>query len=93
MHVRLCCVLLTAALRLLRRLIGLKDEFYNRYIVKNDLLRPVIDAFVTNGHRYNLFNSAVIELFEFVRSVSMLSIIWSPHRFDFCAIHAQILSC
>ena len=51
-------------------MIGLKDEFYNRYIVKNDLLKPVGDAFAANGKRYNLFNSAVIELFEFIRTVS-----------------------
>lgn len=51
-------------------MIGLKDEFYNRYIVKNDLLKPVRDAFVANGQRYNLFNSAVLELFEFIRMVS-----------------------
>jgi len=62
--------LLTAALRFLRRMIGLKDDFYNRYIVKCDLLRPVTDAFVANGlTKYNLFNSAVIELFEFIHMV------------------------
>jgi len=64
------CALFTASLRLLRRMIGLKDEFYNRYIVKNDLLKPVREAFIANGQRYNLFNSAVIELFEFIRTVS-----------------------
>jgi len=51
-------------------MIGLKDDFYNRYIVKCDLLRPVTDAFVANGlTKYNLFNSAVIELFEFIHMV------------------------
>jgi len=53
-------------------MIGLKDDFYNRYIVKCDLLKPVIDAFVANGlTKYNLFNSAVIELFEFILTVSL----------------------
>lgn len=59
--------LTTAALRVLRTCVSLRDEFYNRYLVKNSLLEPVIAAFLANGSRYNLFNSAVLELFEFIR--------------------------
>nr|XP_033793806.1 serine/threonine-protein phosphatase 4 regulatory subunit 3B isoform X4 [Geotrypetes seraphini] len=55
------------ALRFMRRIIGLKDEFYNRYIIKGNLFEPVINALLDNGARYNLLNSAVIELFEFIR--------------------------
>ncbi|XP_069090461.1 serine/threonine-protein phosphatase 4 regulatory subunit 3B isoform X4 [Pleurodeles waltl] len=55
------------ALRFMRRIIGLKDEFYNRYIIKGNLFEPVINALLDNGTRYNLLNSAVIELFEFIR--------------------------
>lgn len=51
----------------MRRIIGLKDEFYNRYITKGNLFEPVINALLDNGTRYNLLNSAVIELFEFIR--------------------------
>jgi len=62
---------MAAALRFLRQMIGLKDEFYNRYIVKCDLLRPVTQAFIDNGlTTYNLFNSSVIELFEFILMVT-----------------------
>lgn len=61
---------LTGALRFMRRIIGLKDEFYNRYITKGNLFEPVINALLDNGTRYNLLNSAVIELFEFIRVVS-----------------------
>ena len=50
---------------------GLKDEFYNRYIVKGQLFDSVICAFKENGQRYNLLNSAIVELFEFIRAVSM----------------------
>lgn len=57
------------ALRFMRRIIGLKDEFYNRYITKGNLFEPVINALLDNGTRYNLLNSAVIELFEFIRVV------------------------
>lgn len=56
----------------MRRIIGLKDEFYNRYIIKGNLFEPVINALLDNGTRYNLLNSAIIELFEFVRVVSIL---------------------
>uniref|UniRef100_A0A2K6MZ47 Protein phosphatase 4 regulatory subunit 3B n=1 Tax=Rhinopithecus bieti TaxID=61621 RepID=A0A2K6MZ47_RHIBE len=59
------------ALRFMRRIIGLKDEFYNRYITKGNLFEPVINALLDNGTRYNLLNSAVIELFEFIRVVSL----------------------
>ncbi|XP_031531404.1 serine/threonine-protein phosphatase 4 regulatory subunit 3B isoform X3 [Vicugna pacos] len=55
------------ALRFMRRIIGLKDEFYNRYITKGNLFEPVINALLDNGTRYNLLNSAVVELFEFIR--------------------------
>ncbi|XP_057315751.1 serine/threonine-protein phosphatase 4 regulatory subunit 3-B-like [Hydractinia symbiolongicarpus] len=56
-----------AALRFCRRVIGMKDELLNRYIVVNKLLQPVVNAFLSNGKRYNLLNSAIIELFEFIR--------------------------
>ena len=55
----------------MRRIIGLKDEFYNRYIIKGNLFEPVINALLDNGTRYNLLNSAVIELFEFIKVVSV----------------------
>ena len=60
-----------AALRFCRRIVGLKDEFYNRYIVRNNLFKPIIKAFIANGRRYNLINSAIIELFEYIKLVSL----------------------
>lgn len=39
------------------------------HLVKNNLFKPIIDAFVANGDRYNLLNSAVLELFEYIRKV------------------------
>lgn len=56
-----------SALRFLRKIIGLKDEQYNLTIVRSNLLAPVVEAFKINKRRYNLFNSALIELFEFIR--------------------------
>ena len=64
------CIFFSDSLRFLRRVVGLKDEFYNRYIVKGQLFDPVIATFKENGQRYNLLNSAIVELFEFIRAVS-----------------------
>ena len=57
---------------MLRKTIGMKDEFYHRYFVRGDLFKPVVSAFQTNGSKYNLLNSAMIELFEFIRQVRFL---------------------
>ena len=46
-----------------------QDEFYFRYIIKNSLFDPIMTAFVANGRRYNLLNSAVIEMVDFIRKV------------------------
>ncbi|CAB3383793.1 Hypothetical predicted protein [Cloeon dipterum] len=59
--------LVLSALRFMRKIIALKDEFYNRYIIKNNLFRPVMDTFIRNSSRYNLLDSAIIELFEFIK--------------------------
>lgn len=69
-YIDLMYLSVTAALRFCRRIVGLKDEFYNRYIVRDNLLAPIVKAFMANGRRYNLLNSAIIELFEYLRMVS-----------------------
>jgi len=56
-----------SALRFMRKIITLKDEFYNRYIIRGSLFTPVIDALMTNYDRYNLLNSAILEMFEFIK--------------------------
>ena len=72
-----------AALRFLRTCLAMRDEFYNRYLVKNSLLEPVLMAFLANGQRYNLLNSAVLELLEFLRRENMKGLVGavvdSPH--------------
>jgi len=59
--------LLLAAIRFFRAFIGMKDDFYNRHLTKRNLFDPVIQVFKENGAKYNLLNSAIIELFEFIR--------------------------
>lgn len=40
---------------------------FNRHIVKGNLFAPVVDAFIRNNGRYNLLESAILELFEFIK--------------------------
>ena len=60
-------ILVSAAIRFFRTCIGLKDEFYNRYIVKNRCFEPLIAQLSSNLGRDNLVHSAILELLEFVR--------------------------
>ncbi|XP_027944460.1 serine/threonine-protein phosphatase 4 regulatory subunit 3B-like [Eumetopias jubatus] len=64
-----------SALRFMRRMIGLKDELYNCYIIKGNLFEPVVNALLNNGTRYNMLNSAVIELFEYIRVENIKSLV------------------
>ncbi|KAM0053652.1 putative armadillo-like helical, PH-like domain superfamily protein [Helianthus debilis subsp. tardiflorus] len=63
--------LVVAAVRFIRTLISHNDEHLASYIAKNNVFRPIIDAFVSNGNRYNLLNSAVLELFEHIRKENL----------------------
>eukprot|EP00252_Welwitschia_mirabilis_P024328 TRINITY_DN717_c0_g1_i3.p1 TRINITY_DN717_c0_g1~~TRINITY_DN717_c0_g1_i3.p1 ORF type:complete len:393 (-),score=76.78 TRINITY_DN717_c0_g1_i3:347-1525(-) len=59
--------LVVSAIRFIRTVIGRNDETLNRHIVNHNLLQPIIQAFIANGTRYNLLNSAVLELIEYIR--------------------------
>ncbi|XP_040569620.1 LOW QUALITY PROTEIN: serine/threonine-protein phosphatase 4 regulatory subunit 3 [Lepeophtheirus salmonis] len=59
--------LVLCALRFMRKIVALKDEFYNRYIIKGNLFQPVVSAFINNNGRYNLLDSAILEMFEFIK--------------------------
>ncbi|KAL1461644.1 hypothetical protein WDU94_013518 [Cyamophila willieti] len=59
--------LVLSSLRFMRKIIAMKDDFYNRYIIKGHLFQPVIDTFNRNKGRYNLLDSAVLELFEYMK--------------------------
>ncbi|XP_050705964.1 serine/threonine-protein phosphatase 4 regulatory subunit 3-like isoform X2 [Eriocheir sinensis] len=67
--------LVLSALRFMRKIIGLRDDFYNRHIVNSNLFAPVVDAFVRNEGRYNLLDSAIIEMFEYIK-VEDIKTLW-----------------
>ncbi|KAK3137457.1 hypothetical protein QOZ80_5BG0452470 [Eleusine coracana subsp. coracana] len=59
--------LVVAAVRFMRTVIGTKDEFLIDRVIKFNLLKPIIEAFVENGDRYNMLHSGVLELLEYIR--------------------------
>ncbi|XP_071476221.1 serine/threonine-protein phosphatase 4 regulatory subunit 3-like isoform X1 [Diadema antillarum] len=59
--------LVLCAVRFFRKVVAMRDDFYDRYIVKGNLFRPLVVSFMANGPKYNLLNSALIELFEYIR--------------------------
>ena len=67
--------LVVAALRFVRTCVAMKDEFYNRYLMRNNLFEPVVDSFLANGERYNLLNSTVIELMDFIRKENIKNLV------------------
>jgi hypothetical protein len=64
-----------AALRFVRAVVGVNDKFYLRQIVKDNLLAPIVDTFVANANRYNLLNSAILELFAFIKKETIKPLI------------------
>jgi len=46
-------------------------------------LDPVVECFEANGSRYNLLNSSLIELFEYIRTVNFLALNFQFFKFIF----------
>ena len=68
-------VLKLAALRLLRTIIGLKNEFYNRHLIKIGIFGPVVAGLVQNGPKNNLVFSCTLEILEFIRKENIQSLV------------------
>ncbi len=50
---------------------GAKDDFFNRHIIKLKLFEPIMQLFIANGNKYNLLNSAILELIDYIRKVHL----------------------
>lgn len=59
-----------AALRFLRATLAKNDDFYNRFLMKNDLFRPALELAWNERKKDNLLASACLEFFEYIRTVS-----------------------
>ena len=55
--------------------VGVQEVFYNRYIVKKDLFKGVMKLLERHLHRNNLINSAIIELFDYIRMKNVKELI------------------
>lgn len=64
-----------AALRLLRSVLSVKDEFYHRHIIQHNLFSPVFDAFRANPVGDNLISSAIVEMCDFIQTQKIKSLI------------------
>uniref|UniRef100_A0A2P2MU23 Serine/threonine-protein phosphatase 4 regulatory subunit 3 isoform X1 n=1 Tax=Rhizophora mucronata TaxID=61149 RepID=A0A2P2MU23_RHIMU len=67
--------LVVAAVRFVRAILFRHDEHLLNHFVTNNLLKPIVDAFVSNGNRYNLLNSAVLDLLEYIRKENLRSLL------------------
>ncbi|KAG2493475.1 hypothetical protein HYH03_008292 [Edaphochlamys debaryana] len=59
--------LVCATVRFMRVCVALKDDFWTRYILRTNCFGPLMVVFFENGERYNLLNSAVLDLIDFIR--------------------------
>jgi len=59
---------LSAALRFFRAFVGVNDKYFIKHIVKENLFAPIVDLFLANQSRYNMINSAVLDLFNFIKT-------------------------
>ncbi|BGP21253.1 DUF625 domain protein [Rhodotorula toruloides] len=57
-----------ATLRFLRACVARNDDFYNRFLIKHDLIRPVLDTADEERDKDNLLGSACLEFFEYLRT-------------------------
>ena len=64
-----------AALRFLRSILSVKDEFYHRHIIQHNLFAPVFDAFRANPVGDNLVSSAIVEMCDFIQGQKIKSLI------------------
>lgn len=64
-----------AALRLLRSILSVKDEFYHRHIIQHNLFAPVFEAFRANPVGDNLVSSAIVEMCDFIQNQNIKSLI------------------
>jgi len=67
--------LLLSIIRFMRSIVGVKDDYYYRHIIKNNLMEPLIGIFKDNLQKYNLINSAILELLDFIRKENVKNLV------------------
>ena len=64
-----------AALRFLRAILSVNDDFYHRHIIQHDLFGPVFEAFRANPVGDNLVSSSIVEMCDFINTENIISLI------------------
>ena len=64
-----------AALRLIRTIVGVRDEQLDMFVVKANLLQPAMDLFARNMVHNNMLNSAILEMVDFMRRKNIVVLI------------------
>uniref|UniRef100_A0ACD5ZQA1 Uncharacterized protein n=1 Tax=Avena sativa TaxID=4498 RepID=A0ACD5ZQA1_AVESA len=68
-------VLVVAAVRFMRTVIGTNDELLISHVIVLNTLKPIIEAFVEHGNRYNLLQSTALGLLEYIRKENKKSLV------------------
>ncbi|KAI0890432.1 DUF625-domain-containing protein [Annulohypoxylon maeteangense] len=63
------------AIRFLRQLISLQDEFYIRHVSEKKVIGPILDVLIKTMPRDNLLSSACLEFFEFIRKENIKDLV------------------
>eukprot|EP00039_Didymoeca_costata_P007764 m.103589 g.103589 ORF g.103589 m.103589 type:complete len:789 (+) comp13816_c0_seq2:326-2692(+) len=61
-------VLVLGACRVVGTIVGMKNEFYFRNMVKSGVFQPMIQALLANENKLNLVYSCILEILENIRS-------------------------
>lgn len=64
-----------AALRFLRAILSVNDEFYHRHIIQNNLFAPVFEALRANPVGDNLVSSAIVEMCDYIHNENIKSLL------------------
>ena len=64
-----------AALRFLRSILSVHDEFYHRHIIQHDLFAQVFDALRENPVGDNLVSSSIVEMCDYIHNENIKSLI------------------
>lgn len=64
-----------AALRFLRAILSVNDEYYHRHIIQHDLFAPVFEALRANPVGDNLVSSAIVEMCDYIHIENIKSLI------------------
>ena len=74
------------AVKFIRAILSVKDEFYYKHIVKYDILKPMFDLFTNICMKDNLITSAIVEVMDFIRTERIVTLIYyivEKYRFIF----------